>query len=116
MHVFSLGGWSAKNGPKRSTNTGAGIPCTVRTSVDRLAYLHRKRFSTSTQHSFFDTDDLIASAARQERLLSVGRKRKVPKDAEDRLPMYLKWQLLIDPDEYQPRAPTNGDGPQPTPS
>jgi hypothetical protein len=39
--------------------------------------MHRIRFSASTQHNIFDTDDPIASAALQERLLSVGRKRKV---------------------------------------
>jgi hypothetical protein len=92
------------------------MECNVRTAVDGLAYMHRIRFSTLTQHSIFDTDDPIASAAREKRLLSVGRKRKVPKDAEDRRPTYLKWQRLIDPDGYQPRAPTNGDRPQPTPS
>jgi hypothetical protein len=42
--------------------------------------MHRIRFSTLTQQSNFDTDDQIASAARQERLQSVGRKHRVPKD------------------------------------
>ena len=92
------------------------IECTVRASVEGLAYMHRIRFSTSTQHSIFDTDDPIATAAQNERLLSVGRKRRVPKDAEDLRPTYLKWQRLTNPHGYQPRAPTNGDRPQPTPS
>jgi hypothetical protein len=87
------------------------IECTVRASVEGLAYMHRIRFSTSTQHSIFDTDDPIATAAQNERLLSVGRKRRVPKDAEDLRPTYLKWQRLTDPHGYQPRAPTNGDRP-----
>jgi hypothetical protein len=43
---------------------------------------------------------MTASAARQETVLSVGRKRKIPKDAEDRRPVYLKWQRLIDRDRY----------------
>jgi hypothetical protein len=58
----------------------------------------------------------MESAARQERLLSVGCKRKAPTDAEDRQPMYLKWQRLIDPDGHQPRVPTKRDRLQPTPS
>jgi hypothetical protein len=33
------------------------IDITVRASVEGLAYMHRLRFSTSTQHSIFDTDD-----------------------------------------------------------
>jgi hypothetical protein len=48
----------------------------------------------------------MASAARKERLLSVGRKRKAPIGAEDRRPMCLKWQGLIDPDGHQPPVPT----------
>ena len=78
------------------------IECPVRASVERLAYMHQIRFSTSTQHRNFDTDDPMESAARQERLMSVGRKRKAPTDAEDCRPMYLKWQRLIDPDGHQP--------------
>jgi hypothetical protein len=58
--------------------------CTVSASVEGLAYVHRIRFSTSTQHSSFDTDDSMASSARKERNLSVGRKRNPPKDEEDR--------------------------------
>jgi hypothetical protein len=58
----------------------------------------------------------MASAARKERLLSVGRKRKAPTDAEDRRPMYLKWQRLIYPDGHQSRVPTKRERPQPTPS
>jgi hypothetical protein len=123
-----VGGWSARNGPTRPANTGAGvleipkqkwtsiIESTLRASVEGLAYMHQIQFSTSTQHRIFDTDDPMAFAARKERLLSVGCKRKAPTDAEDRRPMYLEWQRLIDPDGHQPRVPTKRDRPQPTPS
>jgi hypothetical protein len=64
--------------------------------IGRRPRLHApNQFSASTQHSNFDTDDLIATAAQNERLLSIGRKRRVPKDAEDLRPTYLKWQPVI---------------------
>jgi hypothetical protein len=40
------------------------IKCTVRMSVEGLAYMHRIRFSTLTQNSLFDIDDSICCPAR----------------------------------------------------
>jgi hypothetical protein len=45
--------------------------CTVRTSVEELAHIHRIRFSDTDQHSTFDTDGPKAIPANQEKLLSV---------------------------------------------
>ena len=60
--------------------TQAGSPWLIKHKL----YIYTLRFSTSPQHNIFDTDDPIASAAQKKRPLSVGRKRKVHKDAEDR--------------------------------
>jgi hypothetical protein len=64
------------------------IESTVRASVEGLAYMHRilVLYIDSTQ----DLRNPMESAARQERLLSAGRKQKAPTDAKDHRPRYLK--------------------------
>ena len=74
----------------------AMIDCTIRTAVEGLAYMNRIRFSVSNQHNIFDTDDPKVIAANQEKLLSVGRKRKIPKDAEDLRAVQQKWKRIAD--------------------
>ena len=69
---------------------------TVRASVEELAHINRIRFSTSSQNSIFrirfstssqnsifHSDDPKLSYASHENLLSVGSKRKFPKDSDD---------------------------------
>ena len=56
------------------------IEATVSASVEELAYMNRVRFSTCSPNSIFDNDDPKSSYAVHENLLSVGRKRKIPKD------------------------------------
>jgi len=85
------------------------IDCTVRASVEGLAYMHRIRFSASNQHNVFDTDDPKVIAANQEKLLSAGRKRKIQKDADDLRAMHQKWQRLVDSSGNFCSGPTVGD-------
>ena len=59
------------------------IEATVCASVEELAHMNRIRFSTSSQNSIFDSDDPKWPYASHENLLSVGSKRKIPKDSAD---------------------------------
>jgi hypothetical protein len=88
MYVFSPGFESARNGPTRPavliqalefleipkqkwTSMVESTVCAsvdVCASVEGLAFMHRIWFSTSTQHSIFDTGHPMASGARKERL------------------------------------------------
>jgi hypothetical protein len=68
-----------------------------RTSI----YMNRICFSESSQHSPFDTDDPKEIATKQEQLLSVGRTRTIPNDAQDLRVISHKWQRLVDTSENQ---------------
>ena len=59
------------------------IEATVHASVKELAYMNRISFSTSSQNSIFDTDDPKSSCTSHETLLSVGSKRKIPRESEN---------------------------------
>ena len=45
--------------------------------------MNRIHFSVSSQNNNFDADEPKSSYASHENLLSVGNKRKIPKDNED---------------------------------
>ena len=53
---------------------------TICTSVAALSYLNRVRFAPTSQNIIFDTDDPKMQGTSQKKLLSVGSKRKAPKD------------------------------------
>ena len=52
--------------------------------------MNQIRLSISQQNNTFDTDDPKESRVTQERLLSVGRKRKIPKNGDDLQAMQLR--------------------------
>ena len=56
---------------------------TVWLSEAALACMNQVRFAPSNQNNVFDTDDQKTKLALQEKLLSIGSKRKAPKDGED---------------------------------
>ena len=72
------------------------IEATVRASVEELAYMNRVHFSTSGQNSIFDSDGPKSSYATHENLLSVGRKRKIPKDSDDLRAQQIRWKQIND--------------------
>ena len=90
------------------------IDCTIRTSLEGLAYMNQIRFSISQQNNTFDTDDPKESRVTQERLLSVGRKRKIPKNGDDLQAMQLRWRRIVGARGHQPQRSTSGDQEQPS--
>jgi hypothetical protein len=85
------------------------IACTIRASLEGLAYMNQIRFSISQQHSTFDTDDPKEVKTTQEKLLSVGRKRKIPKNGDDLQAMQLRWKRIVRARGHQPPRSTSGD-------
>ena len=91
------------------------IEATVRASVAELAHMNRIRFPTSSQNSIFDSDDPKLSHASHENLLSVGRKRKTPKDRDDLRARQIRWKQINGDHRLQHGSPGNGDRRPPLP-
>ena len=85
------------------------IEATVRASVEELAHINRIRFSTSSQHSIFDSDDPKWPYASHEKLLSVGSKRKITKDSADLLARQIRWKQINGDQRTQHGTPDNGE-------
>ena len=85
------------------------IEATVRASVEELAHINRIRFSTSGQNSIFDSDDPKWPYAPPENLLSVGSKRKIPKDSADLRARQIRWKQINGDQRTQHGTPDNGE-------
>ena len=104
--VWSQGPGHALEFPKQKWT------CTIKLlsahRVEELVYMNRIRFSTSqaSQNNIFDTDDPKPSCASEseESLLSVGSKRKNPRDGEDLRARQTRWKQ-INGDHRQQHGP-----------
>ena len=85
------------------------IKATVRASVEELAHMNRIRFSMSSQNSIFDSDDPKLSYASHANLLSVGSKRKIPKDSDDLRARQIRCKQINGDQRLQHGSPDNGD-------
>ena len=85
------------------------IKATVRASVEELAHMNRICFSMSSQNSIFDSDDPKLSYASHTNLLSVGSKRKIPKDSDDLRARQIRCKQINGDQRLQHGSPDNGD-------